>query len=413
MRDTADVFISYAHEDRVIAEHLVRRLEAEELSVFWDTSGVHAGQIIGDIISDELQHAKCVVVIWSKHSIESDWVWGEADSARQRRVLVPAMVGDIEPPIEFRRVGAANLTGWKGDENFDGYQRLLVGVSLALRGELGTQGSRLSDGSGQRNSVPKEPKHNETADRKHLQPHFPWKLNGVSRASALVAMLTIGVAFVAFQTGMFRGQGPGPTETPPPQNGPQKPENNPKAPDGEVKKKPEIIGTTGPTKTEDATNEGEKILLIESIDEGVPDPNSDKKILDLIANYLNPDAKAIDVHVGKLYDNVVNYWGEKKSVEQIIGDQKQWVRKWDYRQLDLLPGTIHLQRYGRHPGEVIAIFQYKYVYRNSPIGASRKSEEGIGWVKLQTKETARGLVISSEEGKSIRSISLVDVQKTP
>jgi TIR domain len=86
----ADVFISYANENRDTARKLAASLEARGWSVWWDRK-IQAGQTFDQVIERELETARCVIVLWSKESISSEWVKNEAALAAERGVLVPAL----------------------------------------------------------------------------------------------------------------------------------------------------------------------------------------------------------------------------------------------------------------------------------------------------------------------------------
>jgi hypothetical protein len=109
-----DVFLSYAREDRERARTIASALEAQGWSVWWDRKIV-AGQSFDRTIEEQLKSAGAVVVLWSLHSIDSEWVRNEAAAATEREALVPALIDDVKPPLEFRRRHAANLTVWSGD----------------------------------------------------------------------------------------------------------------------------------------------------------------------------------------------------------------------------------------------------------------------------------------------------------
>ena len=123
-----DVFISYASEDRERARIVASALEARGWSVWWDRKIV-AGQTFDQVIEQELEAAKSVVVLWSKDSISSEWVKNEAAAAAERGVLVPALLDDVKLPLEFRRRQAADLIGWEGDPSHAGFQALCDGVA--------------------------------------------------------------------------------------------------------------------------------------------------------------------------------------------------------------------------------------------------------------------------------------------
>lgn len=128
----SDVFISYAREDRDRARLLAEALEAHGWSVWWDRKMV-AGQAFDDTIERQLQTAKSVVVLWSRHSIGSEWVRSEAGLASERDVLVPALIDDVKQPLEFRRRHAADLTRWTGDPADLDFQGLCEGIAAKTR----------------------------------------------------------------------------------------------------------------------------------------------------------------------------------------------------------------------------------------------------------------------------------------
>ena len=123
-----DVFISYASEDRERARKLASALEERGWSVWWDRK-ILAGQTFDQVIEHQLETAKCVVVLWSKESISSEWVKNEAAVAAERGVLVPALIDNVKIPLEFRRKQTADLVSWDGTPSHDGFQALCDGVA--------------------------------------------------------------------------------------------------------------------------------------------------------------------------------------------------------------------------------------------------------------------------------------------
>lgn len=112
-----DIFISYARPDQPMVEALAEVLAEQGWSVWWDRS-IPAGQNFDETISAALDQARCVVVLWSSHSIASDWVREEALEGAQRRILVPVLIEDVRIPLGFRRIQAARLENWqKGTDN--------------------------------------------------------------------------------------------------------------------------------------------------------------------------------------------------------------------------------------------------------------------------------------------------------
>ncbi|MEN6319077.1 MAG: TIR domain-containing protein [Syntrophaceae bacterium] len=129
----ADVFISYAREDRETARKLAGVLEAKGWSVWWDRK-IIAGQSFDQVIERELETAKAAVVLWSKDSVASEWVKNEAAAAAEKGVLVPVLIENVKVPLEFRRKQTVDLAGWDGDETHSGLQALYEGISAAVTG---------------------------------------------------------------------------------------------------------------------------------------------------------------------------------------------------------------------------------------------------------------------------------------
>jgi TolB-like protein len=107
----ADIFVSYATEDRERIKPLVEHLQSLGWSVWWDRELV-AGPSFDEKIEAAIQGASCVVVAWSQTSIASRWVRAEANEGLERQILVPLLLEDVRPPLVFRSSHAANLIGW-------------------------------------------------------------------------------------------------------------------------------------------------------------------------------------------------------------------------------------------------------------------------------------------------------------
>ena len=126
-----DVFISYAREDRDRAHKLADALAAFGWSVWWDRK-IITGEAFDQAIERELETAKSIVVLWSEHSIASEWVKSEAAVASERGVLVPALIDSVKLPLEFRRKQTADLIGWDGEPSHSGLQALCEGISARI-----------------------------------------------------------------------------------------------------------------------------------------------------------------------------------------------------------------------------------------------------------------------------------------
>ena len=109
----ANVFVSYAANDRDRVARLVEALQATGLSVWWDR-GIDVGSTFDREIERELDGAGCVVVAWSRASVDSEWVRNEAFEAQSRDALVPILIDDVKPPLAFRRAQTARMLEWPG-----------------------------------------------------------------------------------------------------------------------------------------------------------------------------------------------------------------------------------------------------------------------------------------------------------
>lgn len=102
---TVDVFISYAMpDDEALAAELEYDLAAIGCKV-WRAAGLVGGETLHRAIGKALVSARAVIVLWTPHSIELDWVYSEANRARKRGKLIPMRVGgvdhdDIPPPFD-------------------------------------------------------------------------------------------------------------------------------------------------------------------------------------------------------------------------------------------------------------------------------------------------------------------------
>ena len=107
----ADIFVSYARQDKARVAPLVAALEAKGWSVWWDPE-VTPGQEFDRQISAELDAAKAVIVVWTPLSVDSRWVRGEAREAADRGVLVPVRFENARLPIDARAVHTTDLDHW-------------------------------------------------------------------------------------------------------------------------------------------------------------------------------------------------------------------------------------------------------------------------------------------------------------
>jgi len=123
----SDVFISYATGDRQKAAELAAAMEGNSWTVWWDRQ-IPPGRTFDEVIEEALTAARCVIVLWSGQSVTSRWVRAEASTADERGILVPALIEHVSPPLEFRRIQAADLVNWRGEGDDVELRKLLATV---------------------------------------------------------------------------------------------------------------------------------------------------------------------------------------------------------------------------------------------------------------------------------------------
>lgn len=128
-----EAFLSYASADRTQALAVVEILRSAGLTVWWDGL-IPGGQRYNEVISDALEQAKAVVVLWSAASKASHWVHDEAARGRDRGCLVPLSIDGSEPPLGFGQFQTFNVSGPALSADHPAMQRALASVTALARG---------------------------------------------------------------------------------------------------------------------------------------------------------------------------------------------------------------------------------------------------------------------------------------
>ncbi|HWP58493.1 MAG TPA: TIR domain-containing protein [Candidatus Acidoferrales bacterium] len=126
-----DIFLSYAGEDRERARQVAGALECLGWSVWWDRE-IPPGKSFDQVIEEELNGARCVIVLWSQASVRSRWVKTEAAAAADKERLIPVLIDDVPIPFEFKRIQAARLVDWSGAPAGEEFDRLVRAVKDVL-----------------------------------------------------------------------------------------------------------------------------------------------------------------------------------------------------------------------------------------------------------------------------------------
>lgn len=124
----ADVFISYARSTARIAKAANDALSGDGFSVWMDEE-LPANRAYADVISERLDEAKAVLVLWSKEAAASHWVRSEANRARENGTLVQASVDGTLPPMPFDQIQCADLQRWRGNPDAPQWRKLLADIA--------------------------------------------------------------------------------------------------------------------------------------------------------------------------------------------------------------------------------------------------------------------------------------------
>ncbi len=130
----ADIFISYKKEDAGRVVRIVEGLRAEGFSVWWD-HGITPGAQWDQTIQNELTAAKAVIAIWSDQSINAPWVKEEAGVGKNRGILLPIRIDDVDPPLGFSLIQMGDLIGWTGNTKDQHWQLVLGALRAIVSGE--------------------------------------------------------------------------------------------------------------------------------------------------------------------------------------------------------------------------------------------------------------------------------------
>lgn len=131
----SDIFISYNQEDRRWVEGFAKALASRGWSVWWDRS-IPTGESFDRVIEQALTNTKCVVVVWSTRSVNSDWVKAEAEAAKKRKILLPVRIEEVTLPLGFSRLQTQSLVGWEVGQPHAGYQQLQQDIARLVTSAL-------------------------------------------------------------------------------------------------------------------------------------------------------------------------------------------------------------------------------------------------------------------------------------
>lgn len=128
----SDIFISYAHEDYELAKLLASVFESNGWSVWWDRK-LKSGDSFDNVIQQQMNLAKCVIVIWSKDSVQSQYVRAEASYANDIQKFTPITI-EVDPPFPFQNIHTMAFGDWDGSRESALMEKLSSDIAEIISG---------------------------------------------------------------------------------------------------------------------------------------------------------------------------------------------------------------------------------------------------------------------------------------
>jgi uncharacterized protein YjbI with pentapeptide repeats len=132
---TGYVFISYKREEALIAKRVREALIEEGFNVWWDED-LQCGQAWAEKLDEAVMDAACIIVLWSKLSVGSQWVRHEASQAIARQVYAPCRIELVQLDSPYDRIQATDLINWDGDRGHGGFLNLIERVNTLIPPQL-------------------------------------------------------------------------------------------------------------------------------------------------------------------------------------------------------------------------------------------------------------------------------------
>jgi hypothetical protein len=188
----ADIFVSYAREDRETVHHLAGLLERCGWTVWWDRH-ILAGKEFDNVLQEQIDAARCVLVVWSSASVASRWVKAEAGEGLRREILIPIRLEGSLPPLGFRNIQTVLFTTLPVDRESPAFGELMEALTGLLGGPSPPPPRRTDILDASQDTTP--PTAAEPPAQTLATPVFARRRRRVALViAAVVAMATLGIA---------------------------------------------------------------------------------------------------------------------------------------------------------------------------------------------------------------------------
>ncbi len=131
------VFISYSHDDRYIAESIATDLIRDGYRAWIDVDGLIGGDVWERAIEKAIDAADALLVIVTVQALKSEWVKKEIAIARDKKTrIVPLIMSRLEIPADLIKIGVDDLQAV--DFQTLGRERGYAALKRAIPGETPT-----------------------------------------------------------------------------------------------------------------------------------------------------------------------------------------------------------------------------------------------------------------------------------
>jgi hypothetical protein len=112
------VFISYAHEDRSVIDHIQSRLDAAGYAVWIDRESITGGELWRTRIVEAIESSNVFLLMLSPNSVKSKYVLQELNIADgERKPILPVVIAEMEIPKTMKlQLAGLQLVIFSGDD---------------------------------------------------------------------------------------------------------------------------------------------------------------------------------------------------------------------------------------------------------------------------------------------------------
>jgi hypothetical protein len=129
---TATVFVSYAREDRETIEPVVKALQGEGFSVWWDKEMI-GGTKWEEELERALNNSECVLLFLTQFSLRADSYTKNEAYYSQEKVIPVMLEENLRVPLSLQGTAYVSLIGWKGDKTAPEWKALIQAIQHKMQ----------------------------------------------------------------------------------------------------------------------------------------------------------------------------------------------------------------------------------------------------------------------------------------